>query len=142
MDTDASKAPSLTDDTARLGESISAITFILRKLNERELQFKACIPIFEVLQKEIQSTVAKLKQVVESMDHDVESQVRAIKYLDDVGVVVGNISQFVSILNKYGKGTPDLDLYTIRILNNFTQLNAGLAEIAYISQSQNMNNKM
>lgn len=143
MDPNVSKSiSSLADETNLLAETIFTTTFMLRQLNSRKLKFKECVPILEILQKEMQSTVTELKEIVNGMGHDAESQMRGTMYLDKVGVVVADIPQFVSILNKYPKGTPELDEYTVKILGQFSQLGGGFSAIATVTKNQNVNNKM
>lgn len=131
---------SFAHKTILLSESISTTIFLLRQLHSREITVNESFPIFEALRKQMQSTLKELKQSINDVD-DGESQVQGRIFLDQVSVVVGNIRQFVSILNKFPKGNPELDKYTAKILDEFTQLSIGFAAIANFSINKNVDRK-
>lgn len=141
MDSDSSTSTSLGDETVLLAESIATTTFLLRQLSSRKLKGKECSSIFEAVQKEMQSAVTGLKHAVNRVD-DADIQIQSKNYLDRVDSVIEDIPQFVSILNKFPKGNPELDVYTAKILGELTQLSIGFASIANVSNNKNLNNKM
>ncbi|KAG4067748.1 hypothetical protein HA402_005520 [Bradysia odoriphaga] len=139
MDSNAPiSSSSLADANERLAESIHTTSFLLRQLNNRKLKFNECAPIFAAVQEEMQSAVKELKITVNLMTDDV-SRMNGHSFLDRVDGVVTDMPRFVGILEKVKRGSPESDHYTVKFLEQFTQLGTGFAAIANASKS---NNKM